>query len=417
MKSFLVPCLALSLLSSSAVMAAPDTNDGVTSYDVKDSDYSTKMSSWSGGKSRLPMLKSEPPRLRNVAKHNNVKHVPGFYGQKSRGSKAYGTYKWPYTTALVEPMKGPKKKDIKNVITSTQPFLAAGKLHMRFGSSAYVCSASLIGKGLAVTAAHCVHEYGKGSSGWATDIYFVPAATSSSNVKKAGPIGRWKVKTFWIPTCYYNGTCRGTSVINSNDVAVLILKSKPNKLPFRKGANYYNYGWNGYGFTTGSTFSSSRSMGQITQLGYPVALSREKGSNRSSKSGRSGGSVMIRTDSVGMYYVPYTYVKNILWGSSQSGGSSGGPELVNFGTDAKHNSGSWAGYDSGRNVVVGVTSWGYVNPYINLIGASMFGQNVEFPLSSYSDGTTNWGAGNIGALMRSACGVGYGGWQAKGYCR
>ena len=50
-------------------------------------------------------------------------------------------------------------------------------------------------------------------------------------------------------------------------------------------------------------------MGQITQLGYPVALSREKDSNHSSKSGRSGGSVMIRTDSVGMYYVPYTYVK------------------------------------------------------------------------------------------------------------
>ena len=110
MKSFLVPCLAISLLSSSTVMAAPDTNDGVTSYDVKDSNYSTKTSSWSGGKSRLPMLKSELPRLRNVAKHNNVKHVPGFYGQKSRGSKAYGTYKWPYTTALVEPMKGPKKE-------------------------------------------------------------------------------------------------------------------------------------------------------------------------------------------------------------------------------------------------------------------------------------------------------------------
>ena len=90
---------------------------------------------------------------------------------------------------------------------------------------------------------------------------------------------------------------------------------------------------------------------------------------------------------------------------------------MNFGTDAKHNSGSWAGYDSGRNVVVGVMSWGYVNPYINLIGASMFGQNVEFPSSSFSDGTTNSGAGNIGALMRSACGVGYGGWQDKGYCR
>ena len=412
MRSVVISGFFVSLLSASAVAASPDSNDGASRYVVKDSDYSSQQKSWSGGKSRLPMLKGEPPRLRKVKNHNNSKYSPGVLGQQSRASRAYGTYRWPYTTSLVEPMKLPKKKDKKNVFTSSQPFLAAGKLHMKFGNAKYVCSASLIGKGLVVTAAHCVHDYGKGSSGWANNIYFVPGATSASNFDNAGPIGRWSVQTYWIPTCYYNGNCYGNGVQNSNDISVLVLAKKNGSLPAAKGSGYYTYGWNGYGFTAGSSFAYSRSMGQITQLGYPVALGRSK-----SASGRSGGSAMIRTDSVGMYYTPYYNVKNLVWGSSQSGGSSGGPQLVNFGTKAKHNSGSWEGYRAFPNAVVGVTSWGYVSPYINVMGASWFGQNYEFPSSSYSDGRVNWGAGNIGALVRSACGAGYGGFQAKGFCR
>ena len=79
------------------------------------------------------MLKSEPPRVRKVAKHNNVKHVPGFYGQKSRGSKAYGMYKWPYTTALVEPDEGSIKERHKKCDYVHAAIFGGRKVAMRFG--------------------------------------------------------------------------------------------------------------------------------------------------------------------------------------------------------------------------------------------------------------------------------------------
>ena len=41
-----------------------------------------------------------------------------------------------------------------------------GKLWMKFGGGWYVCSASVIGRSLLVTAAHCVHNYGQGANGW-----------------------------------------------------------------------------------------------------------------------------------------------------------------------------------------------------------------------------------------------------------
>lgn len=58
----------------------------------------------------------------------------------------------------------------------------AGKLFMNFGTGYYVCSASLIGKSLLVTAAHCVWDWG--TKKWATNVRFVPNYDSaSSNVQ------------------------------------------------------------------------------------------------------------------------------------------------------------------------------------------------------------------------------------------
>ena len=70
-------------------------------------------------------------------------------------------------------------------------------------------------------------------------------------------------------------------------------------------------------------------------------------------------------------------------------------------------------------MIIGVTSWGYSSPCVNLMGSSWFGQNEEYPSSAYKDGSgKNYGAGNIGAIMRKVCGEGekYLRYQAKGYC-
>lgn len=82
-----------------------------------------------------------------------------------------------------------------------------------------------------------------------------------------------------------------------------------------------------------------------------------------------------------------------------TGGSSGGPWLVNFGTVPSIDSGANLGNYSLPNVVVGVTSYGYSDVGLNVQGASFFGQNHEFPAPDYG----GYGAGNIGALLQTMC--------------
>ena len=72
------------------------------------------------------------------------------------------------------------------------------------------------------------------------DVYFIPAATKNNSIaSSAGPIGSWKAKNMVYPTCYINGTCVNTSsgVLNSNDVALVILGGSVSNLPYAKGAD------------------------------------------------------------------------------------------------------------------------------------------------------------------------------------
>ena len=71
----------------------------------------------------------------------------------------------------------------------------------------------------------------------------------------------------------------------------MILDGKKRQIPGFKGANYYQYGWNGYGFVSGSAYTR-KAVAQITQLGYPAAIG--------DKSSNVGGS-MVRTDSNATY--------------------------------------------------------------------------------------------------------------------
>jgi hypothetical protein len=69
----------------------------------------------------------------------------------------FGTSNHPYTTNRANP-KGSN-------VTNKYPFRAAGKLFFNIGSNTFVCSASLIKKGVVVTAAHCVADF------WATVLF------------------------------------------------------------------------------------------------------------------------------------------------------------------------------------------------------------------------------------------------------
>jgi V8-like Glu-specific endopeptidase len=263
-------------------------------------------------------------------------------------SDEFGTNNHPFSTA---------RADLVPTATNTSyPYRAAGKLFFNIGSSTFVCSASLIKRGVAVTAAHCVANFGKKQfySNWQFD----PGYRNGT-----APYGTWTVKSAIVLSSYLNGTdpCATAGVVCRDDVAVLLLNASGSGGYPGTATGWYGYGWNGYGFTgSGQT--------QISQIGYPVCL--------------DNGALMERNDSNG--FQSSSNSNNTIIGSLMCGGSSGGPWLVNLGVRPSL-TGTAPGSAPGPNTVVGVTSWGFSNTGPKEQGASPF-------LS-----------GNIVTLVKAAC--------------
>lgn len=230
----------------------------------------------------------------------------------------FGSANHPYTTSVAEAPTGQFNR-------------RAGKLFFRDGSSSFVCSASLIKRGVIVTAAHCVAAFGERR--FYQSIQFVPAYWRGS-----APYGVWNWAQARIMTSYFTGSdsCAVSGIVCANDLAVVVLAAKNGVYP-GTSTGWYGYGWGGYSYTGGSA--------HITQLGYPVAL--------------NGGLELIRTDSRG--FVSSANSNNTVIGSLQTGGSSGGPWIVNYGLVPTLSGGAGFGTNPNRNIVVGTTSWGYTN--------------------------------------------------------
>jgi hypothetical protein len=311
--------------------------------------------------------------------------------QNTQGNSplSFGTSLIPYSTSRV--LGGTTNP------AQTNPYRRAGKLYMAFGGTTYnsVCSASMIGKSLLITAAHCVHDYGQQNNGWATKVKFVPAKNQASE-----PYLFYESTQYLIPTAYFNGTdtCTQTGVVCNNDIALVALGNDSSGQQAGNRVGWFGYGWNGYSYAipTGTYQSvfGNKLFASITQLGYPDSFD-------------SGLRMQINT-AYGAYYATGN-LKNTWIGSAMTRGSSGGPWLVNFGDNA---AGGNYGSANNRNVVVGVTSYGNNE---QRMGSSWFGQNVQFPNGAY--GTR--GAGNIGALVYDACdNPAFSGWQlqSRGRC-
>lgn len=247
----------------------------------------------------------------------------------------FGTSGQPNTTSMATAFP-------KNTVLN-YPFRAAGKLFFNIGGSTFICSASLIKKGLVVTAAHCVANFGK--SQFYSNWHFDPGYTNG-----VAPYGDWTAAQVRVLTSYLNGTdpCAQSGVICQDDVAVIALNSQDGAYPGPQ-TGWLAYGWNGY------SYNSSR-QALITQLGYPKLL--------------DGGALQERTDSQG--FTASSFSNNTIIGSLQTGGSSGGPWVVNLGL-APTLAGVSFGTAATHEVVVGVTSWGYNgDPAIKQQGASPF---------------------------------------------
>jgi len=355
------------------------------------------------GLSRMPTTTPNVMPYLNTTGVPSALNKPGSSTKPSVGGQAYGvdpSFKWPYTTARVAITgAGYNSPNPLVVPVASRPYRYTGKLWMRFGSQWFVCSASLVKKSVVVTAAHCVHNYGQRGAGYAVEVRFHPA-NHAVNVNNGGVYGYYQGLTWRIPTSYYFGTdtCQSGAdgVVCNNDIATVTLAPKGGMYAGNALGGWNGYSWNGYSFLATPVFGN-HTVAQITQLGYPVALD-------------SGGQ-MQRNDSFGKYIsvngANGKLLQNTQLGSAMTGGSSGGPWMVNFGTRPTVTGSASLGNASDSNIIVGVTSWGYTNPGINVQGASWFGQNAEFPLAAYGA----YGAGNIGKLMQDTCA---GTWAA--YC-
>ena len=87
-----------------------------------------------------------------------------------------------------------------NGVSLRYPYRATGKLLFQDGASTFVCSASLIKKGVLVTAAHCVARFGQNR--FYTNFQFHPGPLR----RNFPPYGIWSVNGRWVTTSYFNGT-------------------------------------------------------------------------------------------------------------------------------------------------------------------------------------------------------------------
>jgi V8-like Glu-specific endopeptidase len=246
-----------------------------------------------------------------------------------------GTSNHPFTTKAAY-ARG------SNSPTNLFPWRAAGKLILRRAGTTTSCSAALIKKGIAVTAAHCLVKFG--TTAFYDSAEYVPALFDSTK-----PYGTFPVRAKVYPTVWTRGTdeCFVRGIICANDFALVVLLD--NAGTFTGWLGYASDGW-GY---FDSVFNQKATI--VTQLGYPAIFDR--------------GLRMIRTDSLGYFAEP----NNVIIGSDQGPGSSGGPWLVNFGTDPSVTGSSYVQprFNTG-NRIVGVTSWGYTDGAVKVLGASRF---------------------------------------------
>jgi V8-like Glu-specific endopeptidase len=256
--------------------------------------------------------------------------------------QAFGSSNHPFTTSRV---------DVNSSIESrTYPHSAVGKLYFLKDGATHTCSASLIKRGLIVTAAHCVVDYGKNK--FYTNWKFIPASYDS-----ARPFGEWIASSAAVMTSYYDGTdsCAYAGVACKSDVAVLNINPQGNAYPGTR-TGWLGYGWDGFGFT-------DENIAMVHELGYPA--SHDKGLR------------MQRTDSQGFKSVDLR--DNTVWGSSQTGGSNGAPLVVNLGIQASL-SGTNPAYHASPNIVVGVASWIYADSDVKEKGGSTFTSSNIVPL-------------------------------------
>lgn len=226
------------------------------------------------------------------------------------------------------------------------PSSTVGKLFFRDAAGySYICSGAMIKPGVVATAGHCVHSGKPG--GWYNSFVFVPGYSRVGSTETR-PFGTW---SNWVnvrtSSSWANG---GGTVPNVGDWALIVF-----------GTNSAGYRIGDYTGTMGYTYPAMIGR-HVSVLGYPANLDSGAQMHRVESMANNGGS------------------NNGIWGSDMTGGSSGGPVVLNFRQDYA----GLTGYTQDNSAVrlVSNVSWGYTNPSVQVQGGSQFNSTWGSMLSA-----------------------------------
>jgi len=302
-------------------------------------------------------------------------------------TRAYGSFGIPYTSTRVELGAGISSVSSSHpaFLSSTYPYRTIGRLNLKIGKVSTFCSASLIRRGILVTAAHCIQDFGSGQTLF-SNFEFIPAFWSNGS-SVVTPYGKWypaKGNSIARPAGWAAGTDPGDGVAQMNDLALIALAPRNGKFVGQLT------GTMGYGYNNSFFISNPKTLNlavaELNTLGYPGLL--------------DNGQIMQMTSGPS-YLTTVRSALQIQQGSTFTGGSSGGPWIANFITRYPNYSGG-AGPGTAANgpIVVGVTSWGSSGPNLPKDNfSSRFGVNSVYPKNDYG----GRGAGNIGFLLNQMC--------------
>jgi len=198
------------------------------------------------------------------------------------------------------------------------PYRTVGKLFFTMGASNYVCSASVIRPHLLLTARHCILS---ASTGWATNVVFYPGYSNGQNPK----LKRWTARR--LATWGFGGSGANykwdIGFIQTNDEGGSGCNGSSGT---RTVESYTGYlGW---------LYGGNVADRNYTSMGYPQAAP-------------FNGLYQIEAYSDVGNIDPLSQAGTFSMGNDMTGGSSGGPWLVGFGT---------------TNYANGVNSYKWINP-------------------------------------------------------
>jgi|GEM_PF-976059 len=320
---------------------------------------------------------------------------------RSSSRRAYGSFGIPYTTTRVQDGVLTSLATAANRESATYPYSTIGKLTFTTDTGrASWCSASVIRRGIIVTAAHCIQRFGSRRTLF-TNFSFQPGhyGARGATASQIAPNGTWRTAGISRAGSWAAGTDVGSGAARDNDLALVAIRPQSGRF-IGDETGYLTYAWNNYSFVS-SPKTGNLLTGAVSSLGYPALM--------------DAGSIMQRTD--GPTYPTTVSDARQLWqGSNLTGGASGGPWIVNFASRRAALSGGAVAGTASVMAVVGVTSWGSRDPNAPKDNySSQFAQNARYPNADYG----GYGAGNIGSLMNTLCNAsapGGGTYESQGYC-